>query len=97
MELVNNRLTLYRRIENMMPKKDLDTLLKNIVDRYHKNETPLTNWAKFGNHAIEKKKKKDEFNLEKQQQDLFSSFTSDEPKDDFEMYKQNSLDEDEGF
>lgn len=97
MDSVNDRLTLYRRIENMMPKKDLDTLLKNIVDRYHKNETPLTNWAKFGNYAIEKKKKKDEFNFEKQQQDLFSSFASDEPKDDFELYKQQSIDEDEDF
>lgn len=96
-EFINNRLTLYRRIENMMPKKDLDTLLKNILTRYKNNETPLTNWAKFGNNAIEKKRKKDEFDFEKQQQDLFSTFTSSEPKDDFELYKQNSLDDDEDF
>lgn len=91
---VTTRLTTYRRIENMMPKKDLDTLLKNIIQRYHQNETPLVNWARFGNNAVEKKRKADKFAFEKQQEELFSSQDSGY-KDDFELYKQqDSYDDD---
>lgn len=84
-EVVSDRITLYRRIENMMPKKDLDTLIKNIIERYKANETPLVNWARYGNHAYEKKQRKDSLRIKEEQQNLF--------KDDFDMYKNSEFDD----
>lgn len=90
-DCVSERITLYRRIENMMPKKDLDSLLKNITERYKASETPLVNWARLGNHAIDKKKWKESQEAQATFQSLLNG--SQIIKDDFELYRNNEIDE----
>ena len=90
---VNERITIYRRIENMVPKNTLGTLLNNLVDKFKSNETPLTNWAHFGNNAIFKKKKKEEGGLYQTIENPINESNNSSAQDDFEMYKNAMLDD----
>lgn len=100
---INDRITMYRRIENMVPKSTLDTLLKNLVEKFKQNETPLVNWGHFGKNAVNKKRKKDGLEILDQSESASSTSsssstsatsTNEDPKDDFDMYK-NEMDDDD--
>lgn len=51
-ELVNKRLTAYRKIENRTPAGALGGLLDNLLNKYEDRQTPLTNWSEKGKEAL---------------------------------------------
>ena len=53
-ELVNRRITTYRKIENRTPPDTLNGLLDNLLQKFENRQTPLINWAEKGKKALKK-------------------------------------------
>lgn len=53
-EMVNRRITAYRKIENRTPSDTLSGLLDNLLQKFENRQTPLVNWAEKGRKALKK-------------------------------------------